>query len=101
MTYRWSLRSQSVGGSTGTPSLLNKAGQIELFGGLLYTLGNKKEQAPLVPAFTNEKGRIAISYRTWIDQSPEPDPPLPACNICGSCTGIERCEGHQTSAQSQ
>ena len=47
-----------------TPSILNRAGQLELFGGLLYTLGSKKEHAPLVPAFTNEKGKIAISYRT-------------------------------------
>lgn len=47
-----------------TPSILNKAGRLELLGGLLYTLGEKKEQAPLVPAFTNESGSIAISYRT-------------------------------------
>ena len=36
---------------------------LELFGGLLYTLGSKPEQAPLVPAFTNEKGKLAVSYR--------------------------------------
>jgi len=47
-----------------TPSILNRGGQLELFGGLLYTLGGSQEQAPLVPAFTNEKGKIAISYRT-------------------------------------
>lgn len=47
-----------------TPSILNKAGKIEVIGGLLYTLGNGKAQAPKVPAFTNEKGKLAISYRT-------------------------------------
>ncbi len=46
------------------PALLNRAGRLELFGGLLYTLGSKKEQAPLVPAFANERGKIALSYRT-------------------------------------
>ena len=51
-------------GTNGTPSLLNKGGQLELFGGLLYTLGSKSEHAPLVPAFTNERGKIAVSYRT-------------------------------------
>ncbi|HEY4223022.1 MAG TPA: hypothetical protein VGO62_16810, partial [Myxococcota bacterium] len=35
---------------------------------------------------------IAISYRTWIDQSPAADPPQPACSICSTCTGIERCD---------
>ncbi len=35
---------------------------------------------------------IAVSYRTWIDQSPQADPPQPACNVCGSCTGVERCD---------
>jgi hypothetical protein len=58
----------STGGSKdapqGTPSAVNKAGQLELFGGLLYTLGNRKEHAPTVPAFTNERGKIAVSYRT-------------------------------------
>jgi len=47
-----------------TPSILNKAGKIEVIGGLLYTLGSGKAQAPIVPAFTNEKGKLAISYRT-------------------------------------
>ncbi|OGQ24811.1 MAG: hypothetical protein A2138_18380 [Deltaproteobacteria bacterium RBG_16_71_12] len=35
---------------------------------------------------------IAISYRTWIDQSPVPDPPVPGCQVCASCTGVERCD---------
>jgi hypothetical protein len=35
---------------------------------------------------------IAISYRTWIDQSPFPDPPQPACSVCSSCTGVEQCD---------
>ena len=35
---------------------------------------------------------IAISYRTWIDQSPDPDPPVPGCQVCASCTGVERCD---------
>lgn len=47
-----------------TPSLLNKSGKLEVLGGLLYTLGNGPAQAPKVPAFTVEKGRIAVSYRT-------------------------------------
>jgi len=59
----------STGGSKdapkGTPSFVNRGGgTFELFGGLLYTLGSKKEHAPTVPAFTNERGRIAVSYRT-------------------------------------
>ncbi len=59
----------STGGSKdaaqGTPSFLNRGGgKFELFGGLLYTLGSRKEHAPTVPAFTNERGRIAVSYRT-------------------------------------
>lgn len=49
----------------GTPSFVNhKGGQFELFGGLLYTLGSRKNHAPTVPAFTNVKGQIAVSYRT-------------------------------------
>lgn len=52
-------------GIKGTPSILNSfGGQLELFGGLLYTLGSKKSQRPTVPAFTNKGGSIAISYRT-------------------------------------
>ncbi|MCM8533402.1 MAG: glycoside hydrolase family 55 protein [Lentisphaeraceae bacterium] len=48
----------------GTPSFLNRNdGQLEVLGGLLYTLGNKKHHAPLVPAFTNLKGKIAVSFR--------------------------------------
>ena len=35
-----------------------------MLGGLLYTLGSRKEHAPKVPAFTNERGALAISYRT-------------------------------------
>lgn len=46
-----------------TPSLFNKGGRMEVLGGFLYTLGNKKEQAPRVPAFTNQRGDVAISYR--------------------------------------
>jgi len=48
----------------GTPSLLIKSGKMEVFGALLYTLGSGLAQAPKVPAFTVEKGRIAVSYRT-------------------------------------
>lgn len=59
-----SPRGTSKDAPNSTPSILNRAGQLELFGGLLYTLGSKPENAPLVPAFTNEKGKIAISYRT-------------------------------------
>ena len=48
----------------GTPSFLNKnGGELEVFGGLLYTLGNKRSHAPLVPAFTNLKGKVAVSFR--------------------------------------
>ena len=48
----------------GTPSFLNRnGGELEVFGGLLYTLGSKKGDAPLVPAFTNLKGKIAVSFR--------------------------------------
>ncbi len=47
-----------------TPSILNKRGKVEVIGGLLYTLGNGKAQAPKVPAFTNESGSLAVSYRT-------------------------------------
>lgn len=47
-----------------TPSLLNRSGRLEVFAGLLYTLGSKREHAPLVPAFTNEQGQFAVSYRT-------------------------------------
>lgn len=72
------MESSTRGGkdkSEGTPSLHNKdGGRLELFAGLLYTLGSKAEHRPAVPAFTNEKGAIAISYRhngipaTWYDQ---------------------------------
>lgn len=62
-------------GETGTPSLVNKdGGRLELFAGLLYTLGSKKEHSPIVPAFTNTKGSIALSWRhngipdTWYRQ---------------------------------
>jgi hypothetical protein len=47
-----------------TPSLRNRSGKLEVLGGLLYTLGDRREHAPLVPAFTNERGRLAVSYRT-------------------------------------
>ncbi len=60
------MESNTAGGkenSLGTPSLLNTGGKLEVIGGFLYTLGSKREQAPKVPAFTNEKGKIAISYR--------------------------------------
>jgi len=62
-------------GSQGTPALLNRAGgRLEMFTGHLYTLGSKAEQRPAVPAFTNEKGRISLSWRlngiptTWYDK---------------------------------
>lgn len=62
-------------GSQGTPCFLNRnGGQLEIFAGLLYTLGSRAEHRPAVPAFTNEKGAIAIAYRhngipaTWYDQ---------------------------------
>jgi hypothetical protein len=51
-------------GEKGTPSLVNKSGQTELFAGLLYTLGSQSHHAPVIPAFTNESGKVAISYRT-------------------------------------
>lgn len=60
------MESNTAGGKNdhpGTPSLYNLNGQLEVFGGFLYTLGNKKSQRPTVPAFTNKKGKIAISYR--------------------------------------
>ncbi len=50
-------------GITGTPALNNLGGNFELFGGLLYTLGNEASNAPTIPAFTNMKGNIAINYR--------------------------------------
>ncbi len=46
-----------------TPSIYNLDGKLEVFGGFLYTLGNDRAAAPKVPAFTNKKGKIAISYR--------------------------------------
>jgi len=46
-----------------TPSLLNLSGDLEVLGGVLYTLGNGQSEAPLVPAFTNEKGRLGVSWR--------------------------------------
>ncbi|NJK91880.1 MAG: hypothetical protein HC904_08670 [Blastochloris sp.] len=46
-----------------TPSLRNKEGKLEVMAGLLYTLGNSAAQAPLVPAFTNERGTLAVSFR--------------------------------------
>jgi hypothetical protein len=62
-------------GSQGTPCFLNRGGgRLEVFGGLLYTLGAHAGQRPAVPAFINEKGAIAISYRhngnpaTWYDR---------------------------------
>ncbi len=62
-------------GSLGTPCFLNRnGGQLEIFSGLLYTLGSKAEHRPAVSAFTNEKGAIAIAYRhngvpaTWYDR---------------------------------
>jgi len=50
-------------GSLGTPSILNIGGKLEVFGGFLYTLGDKREKALKIPAFTNTRGKIAISYR--------------------------------------
>lgn len=62
-------------GSLGTPAMVNRGGgSLELFTGHLYTLGSKAEQRPAVPAFTNESGRIALSWRfngvpaTWYDK---------------------------------
>lgn len=46
-----------------TPSLLNLSGDLEVLGGVLYTLGSGQNEAPKVPAFTNEKGRLAVSWR--------------------------------------
>jgi hypothetical protein len=46
-----------------TPSLVNRSGNLEVLGGLLYTLGNNRDNAPLVPAFTNERGRLSVSFR--------------------------------------
>ncbi len=61
--------------SQGTPAMLNRGGgSLEMFTGHLYTLGSKAEQRPAVPAFTNEKGRISLSWRlngiptTWYDK---------------------------------
>ena len=48
----------------GTPAVVNMSGQVEIIGGLLYTLGSSKGEAPSVPAFTNERGTLSISYRT-------------------------------------
>jgi hypothetical protein len=62
-------------GSLGTPCFVNRmGGQLEIFGGLLYTLGSTAKHRPAIPAFTNEKGGIAVSYRhngipaTWYDE---------------------------------
>jgi len=57
-----------------TPSLLNLSGNLEVFGGLLYTLGGKKEDAPKVPAFTNTHGKLSVSYR--INGRPETHYPI-------------------------
>ncbi len=60
------MESNTAGGKDnkpGTPSLYNLDGKLEVIGGFLYTLGSKREEAPRVPAFTNKKGKIAISYR--------------------------------------
>jgi hypothetical protein len=46
-----------------TPSLVNQGGNLEVFGGLLYTLGTDRNQAPKVPAFTNTRGNLAVSFR--------------------------------------
>ncbi len=64
--FGFKMESSTAGdkhGSRGTPSLYNKGGKLEVIAGLLYTLGDKREQAPLVPAFINQGGKIAISYR--------------------------------------
>ncbi len=62
-------------GEKGTPCMVNQdGGKLELFAGLLYTLGSKQEHRPIIPAFTNKQGSIAISYRhngipaTWYDK---------------------------------
>ncbi|MBU0517298.1 MAG: VWA domain-containing protein, partial [Proteobacteria bacterium] len=36
--------------------------------------------------------RVSVSYRYWIDQSPEPDPQQGPCGICAYCPGISRCD---------
>lgn len=46
-----------------TPSLLNRSGNLEVLGGLLYTLGSHANHAPRVPAFTNEKGQLSVTFR--------------------------------------
>ncbi len=62
-------------GSMGTPAMVNRrGGNLEMFTGHLYTLGSKAEHRPAVPAFTNEQGRISLSWRlngipaTWYDR---------------------------------
>ncbi len=35
--------------------------------------------------------RVSVSYRYWIDQSPDPDPREGPCD-CSSCPGIARCD---------
>lgn len=36
--------------------------------------------------------RVAVSYRYWIDQSPERDPRPGPCGACPACPGIARCD---------
>lgn len=36
--------------------------------------------------------RVAVSYRYWMDLSPEPDPQPVPCSICGTCPGVSRCD---------
>jgi hypothetical protein len=36
--------------------------------------------------------RVAVSYRYWVDQSPDPDPRAVPCGTCGDCPGISRCD---------
>ncbi|MEW5854269.1 MAG: hypothetical protein AB2A00_36180 [Myxococcota bacterium] len=39
-----------------------------------------------------EGKRVAVSYRYWIDQTPDADPPRSPCEACASCGGIARCD---------
>lgn len=36
--------------------------------------------------------RVSVSYRYWIDQSPDANPQDGPCDICDTCVGISRCD---------
>jgi hypothetical protein len=38
---------------------------------------------------------MSVSYRTWVDASPDPDPNADGCSICATCDGVERCDLEQ------